>query len=606
MADVASESVPGGESQQSHLAASPAAGSPGAVRPRIWPGVLIVAAYWAWFILLNEVLDLVISMGFMLTALGVLLSLLLFFIWWLAASRVPLTDRFLVLAVAIGGAIVTALVSTQTLGATGALFFGLPAMITVWSIYLVLSGGLAWPKRRVGLLLAILALWGGVSLTRIDGVEGKLSLTKGVHFRWTPTAEQEYLAERSAKAPVKAAAATETASEPLVLTAGDWPGFRGPSAQGAQEHPPIATNWSETPPKLAWKRRIGPAWSSFVVIGDKLFTQEQRGEDEATVCLDSATGDELWAHIDKARFWDGQAGAGPRATPTFHDGKLYTFGATGLLDCLDAATGKLLWQRDVVAETKAPLPMWGFSSSPLIASGVAIVYAGGPEERGLVAYDANTGEPAWHAPSGPISYSSAQEITVDGQKQVLLLSDTGVIAVDPANGKTLWNYDAPANGIWRVVQPRQFKDGQVLVGSEDLGLRLLNIARDGEKWAVTEQWNTKNMRPAFNDYVVVDDVAYGFDKGMFCATDLVSGKRLWKGGRYGFGQVLLLNPQKLLVVLSEQGEVVLLAANPKKLEELGRFPAITGKTWNHPVVVRNRLYVRNDTEIAAFELSALP
>src|SRR5262245_4727658 len=151
MADVASESVPGGESQQSNPAA--AADSPAAVRPRIWPGVVIVAAYWAWFILLNEVLDLVISMGFMLTALGVLVSLLLFFIWWLAASRVPLGDRFLVLAVAIGGAIVTALVSTQTLGATGALFFGLPAMITVWMIYLVLSGGLAWPKRRVGLLL---------------------------------------------------------------------------------------------------------------------------------------------------------------------------------------------------------------------------------------------------------------------------------------------------------------------------------------------------------------------------------------------------------------------------------------------------------------------
>jgi outer membrane protein assembly factor BamB len=604
MVDVASNSAAGNEDLKSNAVEPNQAVA--AVRPRLWPGVLIVASYWAWFILLNEILDLVISAGFMLTALGVLVSLVLFFLWWLAASRVPIADRFLALAVGIGGAVVTALVSSQTLGATGALFFGLPAMITVWIAILVLSGRMAWPSRRLGLLLAILAVWGGVSLTRIDGVEGKLSLTKGVHFRWTPTSEQEYLAERNAKAPVNAAAASETPAEPLVLAAGDWPGFRGPDSLGQQEHPPIATNWNEAPPKLAWKRRIGPAWSSFVVIGDKLFTQEQRGDDEATVCLDADTGEELWAHIDKARFWDGQAGAGPRATPTFHEGRLYTFGATGLLDCLDAASGKLLWQRDVVADTKASLPIWGFSSSPLIASGVAIVYAGGPVDQGLVAYDSNIGEPAWHAASGPISYSSAQEITVDSQKQVVLLSDTGVVAVDPANGKTLWNYEAISNGIWRVVQPRQFNDGQVLVGSEDLGLRLLNIARDGDAWKVTEQWNTKTMRPAFNDYVIAGDVAYGFDKGMFCATDLASGKRLWKGGRYGFGQVLLLNPQKLLVVLSEQGEVVLLTANPSKLEELGRFPAITGKTWNHPVVVRNRLYVRNDTEMAAFDLNALP
>jgi outer membrane protein assembly factor BamB len=282
---------------------------------------------------------------------------------------------------------------------------------------------------------------------------------------------------------------------------------------------------------------------------------------------------------------------------------LYTYGATGLLDCLDAATGKLLWQRDVVKETAAPLPMWGFSSSPLVADNRVIVFAGGPDDKGMVAYDAQSGEPTWQAASGQISYSSAQLVNVAGQAQALLLTDLGVVAVDPADGKRLWHYDANATGIWRVVQPRQLDESRLLVGSEDMGLRLLNVSHEGDTWKTSEQWTTGDMKPAYNDFVVVGDVAYGFDKGIFCAVDLATGKRLWKGGRYGFGQVLLLKPQNVLVILSERGEVALVAANPKKHEELGRFQAIEGKTWNHPVVVRGKLYVRNDVEMAAFELA---
>ncbi len=256
----------------------------------------------------------------------------------------------------------------------------------------------------------------------------------------------------------------------------------------------------------------------------------------------------------------------------------------------------------MVAETGAPLPMWGFSSSPLVTGDVVIVFAGGTDNNGIVAYDALSGERAWAAATGPISYSSAQHVTIDGQGQVLLLTDSGVVAFDPATGKTLWQYEANGHGVWRVVQPRQLSDTQVLVGSEDLGLTLLDVSRDGDEWQASPHWATKAMRPAYNDFVVLDDVAYGFDKGFFCALDLKTGKRLWKGGRYGYGQVLLVRPQNLLVVLTEQGDVVSLAANPQQHEELGRFHAIDGKTWNHPVVVHGRLLVRNDTEMAAFEL----
>jgi outer membrane protein assembly factor BamB len=565
---------------------------------RVWPAVVIIAAFWLGDVALMQA-DIVISQAFMSRVGWWLLCSLVLVIYWLTRRQIRWSERLSAVAAAATGAGVCASVSPETLGTMNAIFFGFPLVWTAWVAWMLFARNASERTRRVGLLVCIALVWAGVSLVRVDGVDG--NMLPGLHWRWTPTAEQLYLAEQKS---ADSTAPREESATPLVLEAGDWPCFRGPGFLGVQEHPPIATNWDESPPKLLWKRRVGPAWSSFVVIGDRLFTQEQRDQQEATVCLDAATGEEIWAHLDKARFWDGQAGAGPRGTPTFHDGRLYTYGATGLLDCLDATTGKLLWQRDVVKGTAAPMPMWGYSSSPLVVDGRVIVFAGGPDDKGIVAYDAESGGPAWHSASGPISYSTAQLVNVDGQAQALLLTDMGVVAVDPADGKRLWHYDANGSGIWRVVQPRQLDDSRLLVGSEDMGLRLLNVSREGDSWKTSEAWATGDMKPAYNDFVVVGDVAYGFDKGIFCSVDLATGKRLWKGGRYGYGQVLLLKPQNVLVILSERGEVALVAANPKKHEELGRFPAIEGKTWNHPVVVRGKLYVRNDAEMAAFELAA--
>ncbi|MGD9719839.1 MAG: PQQ-binding-like beta-propeller repeat protein [Pirellulales bacterium] len=574
-----------------------------AARPRIWPAVVLIGIFWIGQFLLTQS-DLVITRAFMINMVLMLLVPLALVVWWLTNRRIPWRHRWTALAAAVAGGIVCVLVTRNTLGAMGAIFIGMMLLWTGWILWLVLSQRAMPRTRYLGLIGTIAAVWAGVSLLRVDGIDG--AMRPDLHLRWTPTNEELYIAERAKTLPDKPAADAPADAPPLVYSAGDWPCFRGPGFLGEQEHPAIATDWAASPPKELWRRRVGPAWSSFVVIGDRLFTHEQRDKDEATVCLDAATGQEIWSHVDKARFWDGQAGAGPRGTPTFHDGRLYTYGATGILNCLDAATGKRHWTRDVAAETAAPLPMWGFSSSPLVVDGLVVVFAGGPKEKGIAAYQADSGEPVWTAPCGPISYSTAQVVTAGGQPQVLLMSDTGVVSVEPATGKRMWSYDADATGIWRVVQPRQLADGKVLVGSEDMGLRLLNVAHEGEAWNVSEQWTTRSMCPAYNDYVIVDGVAYGFDKGIFCAVDLADGKRLWKGGRFGYGQVVLLKPQNVMIVLGEHGEVALLAANPQKLEELGRFEAIEGKTWNHPVVVRGRLFVRNDSEMAAFGLAPAP
>jgi hypothetical protein len=392
-------------------------------------------------------------------------------------------------------------------------------------------------------------------------------------------------------------------SVPLALEPGDWPRFRGPAGNGEVHGVEIATDWKSKPPRLVWRQRIGPAWSSMVVVGGRLFTQEQRGESEAVVCLDAATGREIWAHEDATRFWEAVSGAGPRATPAFADGRLYTLGAKGLLNCLDAATGRCHWSHHIADDSGAPVPLWAYSGSPLVTGGLVVAFAGGPGEKQLLAYDGVTGATAWSVSAGQLSYSSAQLVSIDGTPQVLILSDRGLVAVSPESGALLWDYSAPIPGAPRSVEANAVGPSQILIATEaGIGMVLLEIRREGETWSVSAGEASNNFKPAFSDFVVHDGAMYGFDSAIFACVDYHTGKRRWKQGRYGHGQVLLLADQGLLLVQAETGEVVLLAANPERLEELGRFQAIEGKTWNHPAVVHGRLFVRNAEEIACYDL----
>jgi outer membrane protein assembly factor BamB len=409
-----------------------------------------------------------------------------------------------------------------------------------------------------------------------------------------------YLASRTASVPT--IAAKDTAIKPaLVAGPGDWAEFRGANRSGEVHGLKIATDWETNPPKQLWRHRIGPAWSSMLVIGDRVVTQEQRGDVEYVVCLDAATGNEVWAHQDSTRWYDAQGGAGPRSSPSFSEGRVYTLGGTGKLNCLDAASGNVCWSRDIAADSGASPPMWGFSSTPLVVDGVVIVYAGGKGEKGLLAYRDKTGEPAWTAASGPVSYSSPQVVTVRGKRQVAFLSDTGLVGLDPVSGKRLWEHKAVGNQIWRVALPRQLDETGIVFGSEDLGLVRIELAQ--AQATPESRWDSRALRPAYNDFVSQDGYIYGFDEGFFCCLDAATGKRQWKGGRYGHGQVLLIADQRVLLVVTEAGEAVLVAAKPDHHEELGRFKAIDGKTWNHPAIAQGNLYVRNAEEIACYRLT---
>ena len=548
-------------------------------------------------------IEMPIALSFFSGVIASALFTLTFLAWWLFTRSVGRTERTAgLLALFVGAATAVAL-SQQTLGTIGVLYVGLPVAFTVWTIWLLVSRRLSDGPRIVGLVVVLGLCWGYFTLIRMDGLSGDLQAN--IQWRWKPKAEDLYLAERAAagKATPEGALA-ENAAAPLTLQPGDWPALRGANRDGVVHDTRIDTDWQNNPPRLIWRQRVGPAWSSVAIVDGRLFTQEQRGEEEAVVCLDAATGREIWAHVDQARFWDGQARAGPRATPTFADGRIYSLGATGILNCLDAASGALYWTRNIVKDSSAATPMWGFSGSPLVVNGLIVVYAGGPDPNGLLAYRAEDGESAWTAGTGAVSYSSPQPAAIGGETQILFFSDRGLVAVDSNSGVVRWQYEAANIAMWRVVQPRLIDESGVLLGSEDLGLVRLEIAAGDSSWTAAERFATKAMKPAYNDFVVVDGFVYGFDGGFFCCVDAATGKRRWKAGRYGHGQLLLLAEQGVLVVQAEGGDILLVAASPDEHKELARFHALDGKTWNQPVIAHGRLYVRNDEEMACYELPA--
>jgi outer membrane protein assembly factor BamB len=242
------------------------------------------------------------------------------------------------------------------------------------------------------------------------------------------------------------------------------------------------------------------------------------------------------------------------------------------------------------------------------------VFAGGPNGKSVLAYDAATGKLAWSAGNAEYSYCSLHLATLGGVEQLLINTDQGMSSFKPDTGEVLWEHAwAPQKEMARVVQPALLEGGDVLIGTPfNMGLRRVGIARDGSQWTTKEVWTTKAISPYYNDLVIHRGHLYGFDANYFVCVSLEDvqnaqgtgrdAKPKWKARGYGSGQVLLLPDQDLLVVLSEKGDVALLEANPAAHKELARFKAIEGKTWNHPVIAHGKLFVRNGEEIACFQL----
>lgn len=573
---------------------------------RRWPAVAIIVGMLVirWIPILFESPSLpVMMLGFLgPAALGVLVL-----VWWVGFSRVGIKERILGLVGFLLIAAVSLACVHSSLQGMGLPVVVIPTGILGFATTLVLLAH--QPALRLPLALLVTGLgYGFWNLKQSEGFTGTFETQ--LKWRWEPTAEEAYLRDlklasadlRDSDVPI---GNTDSESIPMTIGLADspWPAFRGADQSGVVRGVVLADDWAASPPKEIWRSRIGPGWSSFSVAAGRLYTQEQRGVDEAVVCLDAETGQPIWDVTYPSRFWESIGGAGPRATPTVADEGLFCLGANGILLSLDAVDGTQRWRRDLRVDARREPPPWGFSSSPLVTESLVIVHAGGKEDRGLLAYDADDGKISWSIASGDHGYSSAQLASFGSVNGVLMMSNLGLQFVDAKTGESIWTYDWSVEN-YRALQPLVTGQSVLVATSLGEGTRRVTVSEEADgKWKVVEDWATRGMKPEFNDFVLHEGFVYGFDGSIFGCIDVATGERQWKRGRYGNGQVLLLADAGQLLVLSEAGEIVLINASPDGLEEMAKYEAIQGKTWNHPVLVGNRLYLRNAEEAACYELA---
>jgi outer membrane protein assembly factor BamB len=468
-------------------------------------------------------------------------------------------------------------------------------LTSLWFLFL---SRFPWRWRLITLAVVGLAVFGGRKMVRVAGTVDGTGLPK-LAWRWTPD-RPALKFEKAEPAPEDARVATEKPKD-----SADVPQFFGPERTGVVHGANLLPDWTSTPPKQLWRQPIGAGWSAFAVVGGRAYTQEQREEEEAVTCYDLLTGRLLWAHSNPAHFYEWQGGHGPRATPTVVGDRVFSIGATGILNCLDANTGKAIWSREVLKENKLENLVWGVSASPLVLEDQVVVTGANAEGPTLLAYRRTDGEPLWKSGSDKASYSSPILATLAGRRAILCVNAGSLVGSDPATGEILFKHPWADDKRPLASQPVVLSGDRIFVSAGyGIGCALLQVQADASgKLSATQVWKSIRMKTQFNSAAERDGYLYGLDDGMLACVELATGERKWKGGRYGSGQTLLVDD--LVIVQSEQGPVSLAEAKPDGFKELGRIAALSSKTWNHPTLAGRYLLVRNSEEAICYELPIL-
>jgi outer membrane protein assembly factor BamB len=496
-----------------------------------------------------------------------------------------------------------------------------PATLFALTVWWVFGSGLTWRIKLVPFLVGVVGFVAFFSVYRIDGSDG--DMVPRFVYRWTPLAEdqaREYWRTQpktvtvTAPAPVEAVPADVSAAPPATAalpepSAEDWYDFRGPQRDGVIRGGGFRTDWETRPPRELWRHPVGLGWSSFAVLGDHAITMEQRDELESVVCYRLETGEPIWIHGDQTRFTAVavNGGDGPHGTPVIAGPQTYSLGGTGILNCLETATGNRLWSRNILADagdgmTPAANLEWGVSGSPCVHADYVLVIAGGTTGKSVLAYDRLTGDIRWSGGSFPASYGGPRVETFHGTPVVLAYHGLGLAGFALETGALLWDFPWENMPKVNAAQPIKLDDESLVIGTGyGLGATRLILTAGNPAWSVESVWKTNRFKLKFNDAVLVDGHLYGLDDGILTCVDPTSGKTKWKARRVGYGQLLAF--QQTLLILSEEGELILAAANPKKFEELGQLKVLEGTTWNHPAFAHGRLLVRNGSMAACYDLA---
>jgi outer membrane protein assembly factor BamB len=462
--------------------------------------------------------------------------------------------------------------------------------------WILLAAPCGW-RGRLGLLLVlILLVASGAGLVKVRGYTGDLRPILAWRFSSPGTKEHE----RESKAP-------PSDSLPPDFAWTDSSQFLGSNRLATYEAVTLERDWKTHAPRELWRRPVGAAWSSFAVVGPLAITQEQDGKRETVRAYGVLDGESRWEHAHEARYANELAGVGPRATPTVVGDRVYAVGGTGILCCLELENGTEVWSVDLIARAGGAIPMWGYSASPLVEDGRVILSAGEGGDANLVALDADTGALLWTARAGGPSYASAVSAVLLGRPQILSLNARTLTAHAPEDGSLLWrtDWDFP-NPV--VCQPLVVGEERVFVSSGyGSGCASFRIsARDAQtpsepEFSATREWKSLALKSKFSTFVQRAGHVYGFDDGTLACIDLADGKRVWKGGRYGHGQLVLAGD--LLLIVDEEGELILVPAEPVEPVELARHAVLSVKTWNTPAFAPPLLLVRNDEEAVCIRLS---
>lgn len=500
------------------------------------------------------------------------------------------------------------------------------AGLLVFGWFVFASG--ASKRARMGVTASLaLVLGAAAGMFRIRGVSG--DMVPILEYRFTPpralpeaqpllvTAQPLPISTvpspgSAAKVPVQDPAAPPKVAKGANMSAppppspgpghADWPQYLGPNRSGVIPEADLAADWSARPPRLLWRQPIGAGWAGFAVSADLAVTQEQRGNEERVIAYNLKTGQPLWSHADKARHDSPLGSVGPRAVPAIDGGQVFALGATGILNALDARNGARLWSRNILDDSGGAEPEWGVAISPLVRGPRVIVSAGGASGKSLIAYDRQTGEPVWTKGSAGLAYSSPVVLNLAGRDQIVMLNKASVAGHDPETGALLWTQEFPREQP-NVSQPLPISANRVLFSvGYGIGSKVFEIS-SSETPAARLVWSTPRLKSKFANMVAHEGSIYGLDDGVMVCLDPETGERRWKNGRYGHGQLILAG--KLLLVQTEEGEVVMIDPSPERLIEVTRFQALSGKTWNPPALAAPILLVRNDLEAAAYELPVI-
>jgi outer membrane protein assembly factor BamB len=391
----------------------------------------------------------------------------------------------------------------------------------------------------------------------------------------------------------------------LPATGGDWPQFLGPNRDGTSQETGLATTWPKDGPPVVWQRDVGEGFSSPVVSGGRLILFHRVGGEEVVECLDAATGKPRWKHSYACTYRDPYGkGNGPRSTPVTSGDKVFTLGAAGMLHCLTLDEGKPVWRHDLPSDYRIRPSFFGVGSTPLVEGGLLVVNVGGAG-AGIVAFDKDSGKEVWKATDDEASYASPVAATIDGVRHLLVFTRTGLVSLDPANGKVRFRkrWRSRMEASVNAATPLVIGDQVFLTASYNTGAALLNVKKD----AVEEVWsNDEVMSSQYNTPVHVDGRLYGIDgradlgEAELRCVDVKTGKVRWSQERFTCSSIIVAD--RHLIILTENGDLVSAEANPDKYCEKARASLLVGPCRAHPALADGRLYARDTRKLVCWNL----